>query len=170
MPSARSEGHGGAHCREQFVAPRGCLCRAKATNGRNTRIQRRIPDKGTLMKRAIFLTPFVLAAMAGCAPAPNQIQAGQWELVTEVVSLDVPGATADQQRQIRQQVGTRQSPPPQCISETEARTLVENMRRAPPTCRVSDETYAGGVMRTHLTCPPQAPGQPEISLAVHGTF
>jgi|GraSoiStandDraft_46_1057282.scaffolds.fasta_scaffold86601_3 hypothetical protein len=122
------------------------------------------------MKRAIFLTPFVLAAMAGCAPAPNQIQAGQWELVTEVVSLDVPGATADQQRQIRQQVGTRQSPPPQCISETEARTLVENMRRAPPTCRVSDETYAGGVMRTHLTCPPQAPGQPEISLAVDGTF
>jgi len=122
------------------------------------------------MKRVFFLTPFVLAAMAGCAPAPNQIQAGQWELVTEVVSLDVPGATPDQQRQIRQQVGQRQSPPPQCISETEARTLVENMRRAPPTCRVSDEAYAGGVMRTRLTCPPQAPGQPEISLALDGTF
>jgi Protein of unknown function (DUF3617) len=122
------------------------------------------------MKRVFFLTPLALAAMTGCAPAPNQIQAGQWELVTEVLSLDVPGATPDQQRQIRQQVGVRQSPPPQCISETEARTLVENMRRAPPNCRVTDEVYAGGVMRTRLNCPAQAPGQPSVSLAFDGTF
>ena len=122
------------------------------------------------MKRVLFLTPLALAAMTGCAPAPNQIQAGQWELVTEVVSLDVPGATPDQQRQIRQQVGQRQSPAPQCISPEEARTLVQTMRRAPPNCRVTDEKYAEGVMRTHLSCPGQAPGQPGITMALEGTF
>jgi hypothetical protein len=122
------------------------------------------------MKRVLFLTPLALAAMTGCAPAPSQIQAGQWELITEVLSLDVPGATPDQQRQISQQVGTRQSPPPQCISDQEARTLVESMRRAPPTCRVTDEKYAEGVMRTHLSCPAQAPGQQPITLALEGTF
>lgn len=122
------------------------------------------------MKRVLFLTPLALAAVAGCAPAPNQIQGGQWEVVTEVLSLDVPGATPEQQRQIRQQIGTRQSPPPQCISDTEARTFVENLRRAPPTCRVTDEKYADGVMRTHLSCPGQAPGQPSASLALDGTF
>lgn len=122
------------------------------------------------MKRVLFLTPLVLAGMAGCAPAPNQIQAGQWELVTEVLSLSVPGATPDQQRQITQQVGQRQSPPPQCISDQEARTLVETIRRAPPNCRVTDEVYAGGVMRTHLSCPGQAPGQPGITLSLEGRF
>src|SRR6218665_1219515 len=103
--------------------------------------------KGTLMKRVLFLTPLAAAAVAGCAPAPNQIQAGQWEIVSETRSFDVPGATPDQQRQMRAQMG-RTDTIPQCFTAEQARTIVQDFRRGPPNCRVSDEQYANGVMRT----------------------
>ncbi len=120
------------------------------------------------MKRVFFLTPLALAAVAGCAPAPNQIQAGQWEIVTETRSFDVPGASPDQLRQARQQVG-RTETIPQCFTDAQARSLVQDIRRAPATCRVSDEVYAGGVMRTRVSCPGPA-GQPSIQVSLDGSF
>ena len=119
------------------------------------------------MKRVFFLTPLALAAMAGCAPAPNEIQNGQWEIVSETRSFDVPGATPEQQRQASRQIG-RPDTLPQCFSREQARTLVQDFRRGPANCRVSDETYANGVMRTRVTCP--GPGGQQASLSLDGTF
>lgn len=124
------------------------------------------------MNRVFFLTPLVLAATAACAPAPNQIQAGQWEIVSELVRLDVPGATPEQMQMFSRggagQVGMKDTER-RCLSDAEARSYVQDLRgAAPPTCRVTDETYAGGVMRSHVTC--QGPNNQQVEMVLDGRF
>jgi hypothetical protein len=125
------------------------------------------------MKKVLFLTPLALAAMAGCAPAPNHIQAGQWEITSELVRMDVPGATPEQLQMFSRggagQVGLRDTEQ-RCFTEAEARSYLQDLRgTAPPTCRVSDETYAGGVMRSNITCPGQN-GQQGVEMSLNGSF
>jgi hypothetical protein len=122
------------------------------------------------MKRVLILAPLALATLAGCSPKVDQVQNGQWEVTSELVSVDMPAAMAEQQQQARRLIGVAQANPPSCISAAEARTLVQDMRRAPPTCQVSDEVYAGGVMRTRVSCPAQGAGQPAVSLLLDGNF
>ena len=122
------------------------------------------------MKKVLLLTPFALAALAGCAPAPNQIQAGQWEITTETVSFDVPGATPEQLKQARRQVGRAAEPITQCFTEAQARSFIDDIGQGPPNCRVSNKTYANGVMRTQINCPAPAPNMAAIEVSVDGTF
>jgi hypothetical protein len=122
------------------------------------------------MKRVFFLTPLALAAMTGCAPAPNQIQAGQWEITTEVRGLEIPGATPDQVRMIQRSAGQvgMSDTESRCLSDAEARSFVQDIRSAPPTCQVSGEVYANGVMTTHVSCP--SPNGPPIQISLDGRF
>ena len=124
------------------------------------------------MKRVLFLTPLVAAAVAGCAPAPNQIQAGQWEINSELVRLDVPGATPEQMQMFSRggagQVGMKDTER-RCLSDAEARSYVQDLRgSAPPSCRVTDENYANGVMRSHVTC--QGPNNQQVEMVLDGHF
>jgi hypothetical protein len=122
------------------------------------------------MKRVLFLTPLAVVAVAGCAPKPDQIQAGQWEASVELTSAEIPDATPEQRAQIQRQIGLAQPQPPQCLTDAQAHNYLQELRgTAPPNCRVSDETYAGGVIRTRISCAAQA-GQPAISLSIDGTF
>ena len=113
------------------------------------------------MKKVLFLTPFVLAATAGCAPAPNQIQAGQWELVTEIRSMSIPNAPEEFRDQIRSRAG-RPDAGRACLSEEQARTFLEFTKQLvsqgqAAACRFTDEVYGGGVMRQRSTCPAANP-------------
>jgi hypothetical protein len=122
------------------------------------------------MKRVLFLTPLAVVAVAGCAPKPDQIQAGQWEASIELTSAEIPDATPEQRAQIQRQIGLAQPQPPQCLTDAQAHSYLQDLRgTAPPNCRVSDETYAGGVIRTRISCTAQG-GQPAISLSIDGTF
>lgn len=121
------------------------------------------------MKKVLFLTPLALAAMTGCAPKPDQIQAGQWELATETVSFDVPGATPDQMKQARRQVNQAE-PIQQCFTAAQAASLVDDIGRGPPNCRTSNKTYAGGVMRIQVSCPAPAPNMAAIEVTLDGSF
>ena len=123
------------------------------------------------MKRVFLLTPLALAAMTGCAPAPNQIQAGQWEITTEVRGLEVPGATPDQLRMIRQSAGQvgMSDTENRCLSDAEARSFLQDMRPSSPRCRVSDEAYASGAMRTHVTCTDPS-GRQVLQMSLDGHF
>jgi hypothetical protein len=148
-----------------------CLVPAYATKG-EARESSAKSLEGSLMKRVLFLTPLALAAVAGCAPAPNQIQAGQWEIVSEVLRLDVPGATPEQMQMLSRgagQVGLKDTER-RCFTEAEARSYLQDLRgTAPPSCRVSDEVYANGVMQSRLTCPGQA-GQQGVEMSLDGRF
>ena len=125
------------------------------------------------MKRVFFLTPFALAAMAGCAPAPDQIQAGQWEIVTELRSVDMPGAPAEVQQQIRSQIG-RPDSAPGCLGPEQVRTFLQVTRQLltqgqAANCTFTDETYAAGSMTQHASCPGPA-GQPANTISFNGHF
>ncbi len=125
------------------------------------------------MKNVLFLTPLVLAAMTGCAPAPNQIQAGQWEITSELVRLEVPGATPEQLQMFSRsgagQVGMKDTER-RCFTDAEARTYVQDLRgTAPPSCRVADEVYANGEMRSHVTCQGRS-GQQGVEMVLNGRF
>ena len=127
------------------------------------------------MKRVLFLTP--LAAMTGCAPAPNQIQAGQWELVTEIRALSAPSAPEEFRQQLRSRVG-RPDTGRACLTEDQARRFLEFTKQLvsqgqASACRFTDETYAGGVMHQTGSCPaggpPGTPGGNQTS-TLEGRF
>jgi hypothetical protein len=129
---------------------------AKRLTGRVTN-----PEQGNLMKRVLFLTPLALAAMTGCAPASNQIQAGQWELVTEVQALSAPSAPEEFQQQLRSRVG-RPDSGRACLTEEQARRFLEFTKQLvsqgqAAACRFTDETYAGGVIHQASSCPAGGP-------------
>jgi hypothetical protein len=141
--------------------------RRESDYGRDNRI-RANPDKGILMKKVLFLTPFALAVTAGCAPAPNQIQAGQWELVTEIRSISIPNAPEEFREQIRSRAG-RPDAGRACLTEEQARRFLEFTRQLvsqgqAANCRFTEEVYANGTLRQNSTCPaggpPGVPGAP----------
>ena len=112
------------------------------------------------MKKVLFLTPLALAAMAGCAPAPNRIQAGQWETIVQLASMELPDATPEQQAQLRRQINVDQPQPPQCLSPAQAQSFLRDLRgEVPPGCRTTEDVYGGGVIRTTISCEAQA-GRP----------
>ena len=119
------------------------------------------------MKRVLFLTPFALAAMAGCAPAPNQIQAGQWEVVIQPRSIDIPGAPPEMLEQARD---TQPRSNRICLTEDEARNFLQFLRRGQqPNCQYSNEQYANGVLRQETNCPGPA-GQQGTKMTLDGRF
>lgn len=128
------------------------------------------------MKRVFLLTPLALAAMAGCAPAPNQIQAGQWEFVIEQESIDIPGAPPEMLAMARAEVG-RVSRSPRCLTEEQARDFLQLLKGGqPPNCTSSDEKYADGQVRLRVNCTAQpgpggqGGGQQGTQLSLDGNF
>lgn len=119
------------------------------------------------MKNVLILTPFALAALAGCAPAPSQIQAGQWEVVIQPRSIDIPGAPPEILEQARDmQPRTNRI----CLSDDEAKNFLQFLRRGQQgNCTYSNETYAGGVLHQQTNC--QGPnGQPGTTMTLDGRF
>jgi hypothetical protein len=113
------------------------------------------------MKRVLFLTPLALAGMAGCAPAPNQIQAGQWELVSEIRSISAPNAPEEVRQQMRSRTG-RPDSGRVCLSDEQAHNFLEFTKQLvsqgqSAACRFTDETYANGVIRQNSSCPAGGP-------------
>jgi hypothetical protein len=115
------------------------------------------PDKGTLMKRVLILTPLALAALAGCAPATNQIEAGQWELVTETQSIALSNASEEVRDQLQSRTG-RPNSDRLCLTDEQARRLLELPKQFvsggnAAACHFTDETYTNGVLHLAGTCP-----------------
>jgi hypothetical protein len=117
------------------------------------------------MKKLFVLTPFAVAALAGCAPAANQIQHGQWELVQEVQSMTAANAPEEVRDQMRSRTGRPESGR-LCLTEDQARRFLEFTKQAvtqgqAAACTFSDEVYAGGTLRQNASCPIGAtPGAP----------
>jgi hypothetical protein len=117
---------------------------------------------------------------SGAAPAPaapvvptgESMQPGQWEMVTLVRSIEVPGAPPEVQARIRGQVGQSQTNQ-NCITPEEARNplgqMQQMMARGQARCRFSDQVFAGGVIRIGATCPTPG-GQGSVQISMAGTF
>ncbi|MEA3014461.1 MAG: hypothetical protein QOD42_3006 [Sphingomonadales bacterium] len=129
------------------------------------------------MKRLIILAPAIALAgiAAGCSKGADQLQPGQWEMVTRVKSIEIPGAPPEAQAQLRSGVGRSQTNQ-DCITPERARNPLAQMRQMmsqgqAANCRFTDEVFGGGVIRIRATCPGpggQASGGGTVSL--EGSF
>jgi hypothetical protein len=95
---------------------------------------------------------------------------GQWEMTTQVRSIEVPGAPPEAQAQIRSQVGRAQTNQ-ECITPERARNPLAQMRQMmsqgqAARCQFTDQVFGGGVIRIGATCPgPSGQGSAQISMA-----
>lgn len=107
----------------------------------------------------------------GAASGAQAMQPGQWEMVTQVTSVELPGAPPEAQAQLRAQQGQSRTDS-RCITPEQAadpaRDLVGSGQQS-RNCQFSDRTFAGGVIRIHATC--QQPGGPSrAEMSMEGRF
>ena len=107
-------------------------------------------------------------------PAPSgaqQMQPGYWEMVTQVTSVEAPGAPPQAQAQLRAQQGRSQTDR-RCITPEQAANPTRDLVGSGPqsrNCQFSDRIFAGGVIRVSATC--RQPGGPsQAQLAMEGRF
>lgn len=133
------------------------------------------------MKRSILLAVSVaaIAVTAGCnrgggagGNGTAQRQPGQWESVTTIKSIDIPGAPPQVLQQVQAQVGhaTTQR---ECLTADQSRDPLAQMRRMlsqgnSGNCNFTDQVFAGGTIRIRGTCSPPGGGTAQVSL--EGTF
>lgn len=125
------------------------------------------------MKRLFILAPAILL-VASCSRGPDRIQAGQWEMVVQLTSIDVPGAPPEAQAEMRQGLNRPQTTSV-CITPEQATNPMGELRRMiaqsrqNPNCQFTDDTYGGGVIRFRATCrQPGGPGRADLGL--EGSF
>jgi hypothetical protein len=112
-----------------------------------------------------------IAITAACSKGPAQRQPGEWETVTTIKSIDIPGAPPQVLAQVRAQVGqgTTQR---ECLTAEQARDPMAQMNRMlsqgnAGNCNFTDRVFAGGTIHIRGTCSP-AGGTAQVSL--EGTF
>jgi hypothetical protein len=113
------------------------------------------------------------AATDQAATAAVALQPGQWEMVTQIRSLEIPGAPAEVQARVRRQVSQAQTKQ-DCITPEEARDPLPQMRRmvtqsGGPSCQFTDQVFGGGVIRIGATCPGPG-GQGSQRMSMVGSF
>jgi hypothetical protein len=144
---------------------------------RQQRIQRK-KKRGFPMKQSILLAAGVAAILVGaCSKGGNgtaQRQPGMWETKAKITSLQLTGAPPEIQARANSQVGQERTAS-ECLTPEQARDPVGQMRQMmaaqgsmAANCTFSDQTFAGGVIRVHGTCPAAGGGSAEINL--EGTF
>jgi hypothetical protein len=105
------------------------------------------------------------------ASGARAMQPGQWEMTTQVTSVEMPGAPPAAQAQLRAQQGQTQTDR-RCITPEQAANPTRNLVGSGPqsrNCQFSDTTFAGGVIRIRATCrQPGGPGRAEM--AMEGAF
>lgn len=114
------------------------------------------------------------SAPAPAASGAEAIQPGQWEMVTRMTSIDIPGAPPQVQQQMRAQQG-RTETARTCITPEQARNPLRELRDTMSgprgaNCRRLEDTFGGGAIRIRMACrsPSGRPGTAE--LAVAGSF
>lgn len=119
--------------------------------------------------------PETAAPAAGAAPAPSgarAMQPGQWEMVTQVTAIEMPGAPPEAQAQLRAQQGGSQTDR-KCITPAQAanptRELVGSGVQS-RNCQFSDRTFADGLIRIRASCRQPGGGGGRAEMAMEGGF
>ncbi|HVQ08812.1 MAG TPA: DUF3617 domain-containing protein [Allosphingosinicella sp.] len=115
------------------------------------------------------------AAGAGSpASGAQSIQPGQWEMATQMMSVDIPGAPPEVVQQMRAQQGRTQTDRT-CITPEQARNPLRELRDTMSgprgaNCRKLEDTFAGGVIRIRMSCQAPSGRQGTAELSVQGSF
>lgn len=105
------------------------------------------------------------------APArPVAIQPGQWEIATEMTSVEAVGVPEEVLQQMRAQLASQRQVESRCITPEQARNPAANMMRRQDAagCQLSEATWAGGVIRIRAICQP--PGGVPARMTIEGGY
>jgi len=111
-------------------------------------------------------------AVGQAASGARAMQPGQWEMVTQVTAVEMPGAPPEAQAQLRAQQGRAQTDR-RCITPAQAANPTRELVGSGPqsrNCQFSDRTFAGGVIRVRASCRPPGGGVSRAELAIEGGF
>jgi len=125
------------------------------------------------MKRLILMAPaivLVAACSGGGGAGGASMQPGQWELVTQMTSVEAPGAPEPMLQQMRSQLASQRQTQSQCITAEQARNPSRNMMGAqnPAGCEFTDTTWAGGRINIRANCRPT--GSPPMQMSIEGDY
>lgn len=113
------------------------------------------------------------AAADQIAPARDSIQPGQWEVVMQVTSVDMPGAPPEARARVRAMPGQAPQTDRRCITPEQAANPARNLFGSgspSPSCQFSDRTFADGVVRIRGACSQPGRDVGQAELAVDGDF
>lgn len=103
---------------------------------------------------------------------PRSLQPGDWEMTSQMTSVEAPGAPPELVEQMRANLPNQRQTQRQCVTPEEAANLARNLigrNAGSQGCEFSDTTFAGGVVRIIATC--RAPdNMTSMSLSVEGEF
>jgi hypothetical protein len=118
------------------------------------------------MKRLMLFAPAVVVAVA-CSGQTSTIQPGNWEMVTKITSVEIPGMTGPAAEQMQRAMTSQSNTQTVCITPQQAANPMGGMMGGGQNsqgCQFSDQTFSGGVMRATATCPgPNNQGQVRMS-------
>jgi hypothetical protein len=125
----------------------------------------------------LFLIAFLSTASGSAAgldlqasARPISIQPGQWEIATEMTSVEAVGVPEEVLQQMRAQLASQRQVRSQCITPEQARNPAANLMRNQNVrgCEYGETTWAGGVIRIHATCQP--PGGTPARMTIEGSY
>ena len=119
------------------------------------------------MMRMILLVPSIALVAACSGGGADTIQPGQWEMVTQMTSVEAPGAPEPVVAQMRSAMANQRQTQSTCITPEQARNPSRNMvgqSNNAAGCEFSDTTFAGGNIRIRANCRPPGAGQMEMSV------
>lgn len=122
------------------------------------------------MMRLIFLAPSI-ALIAACSGNSSSIQPGQWEMVTQMTSIEAPGAPEAMVAQMRASLPQQRQTQSTCITPEQARNPSRNMvgqGNNAAGCEFADTTFAGGNIHIRANCHP--PGATSMAMSVDGDY
>jgi hypothetical protein len=110
----------------------------------------------------------------GGGQGARTLQPGEWEMTSQMASVEIPGAPPEVQAQMRAQQGRTQTDRT-CITPDQASNPLRQLRETMtgpdgPNCQTSEDTFAGGIIRIRTTCRRPGNAQGSAQLAVEGTF
>ena len=120
---------------------------------------------------AVLLSGYASLATQGSSDAATAaIEPGQWEFVTDITSVEAPGAPEDLLQQMRAEMPSQRQVESQCITPEQARNPSANIMGSPNPmgCEFSDTTWSGSNIHVRATCRPPDGGPVQISIA--GTY
>jgi hypothetical protein len=113
------------------------------------------------MRRIIL---FVALAVSPTFAAAQAVQPGQWEIVTTVQSVEMPGAPP----QVAAMMKGRPIRISQCISPADAAKGPQEMMKSSKQCRFTRYSMAGGRLSSEMVCDQDGGGA--ITATSTGTF
>jgi Protein of unknown function (DUF3617) len=120
---------------------------------------------------AVLLIGYASLATQGSGDAATPaLQPGQWEMVTQMTSVEAPGAPEAILRAMRASMAEQRQVQSQCITPEQARNPARNMMvtQTPSRCEFAETVWSGGIIRLRARCRP--PGSTPMHVSVDGSY